>query len=541
MAIADGAARPPDAGGAFSGDFYSVSIQRPHPAVLCICDGWGCSQESQGNAIALARTPNFDQLWSRWPHTTLAASGRAVGLPDGQQGNSEVGHLTIGSGRVVLQDLTLIDDAISDGSFFANPVLRSAVNLALSRGSRLHLMGLVSSGGVHSHQRHLVALCELSRRLGLERVAIHAFTDGRDTAPTSGREFLSEVLKELARVGVGVLASVSGRYFAMDRDRRWDRTQLAFATILGRGQTTVADALEYLDDQYHQGVSDEFIPPASVVAPGGELLRVQDNDVLIHFNFRPDRARQLCHALIDQSFDAFDRGPLPSDLELFTMTPVDNGLQAAVAFPKPLVSDTLAEVISKAGIAQFHVAETEKYAHVTYFLNGGREEPFPGEVRLLVPSQQVATYDLAPEMSAAGITHSVVEHVERGTYPFVAVNYANADMVGHTGDMGATVAAVEFLDSCLGRLAQACAANGYLLVLTADHGNAEIKIDLRYGSRLTAHTTSRVPLVVAYSDLSGRLADGGGLYDVAPTLLTAMGLTVPPDMTGTDLRVGART
>jgi 2,3-bisphosphoglycerate-independent phosphoglycerate mutase len=517
-----------------------VSNQIPHPAVLCVCDGWGCSEESRGNAIALARTPNFDQLSSRWPRTSLAASGRAVGLPDGQQGNSEVGHLTIGSGRVVLQDLTRIDDAISDGSFFHNPVLQAAVSLALSRGSRLHLMGLVSPGGVHSHQRHLIALCELSRRMGLERVAIHAFTDGRDTAPTSGRESLAEVLGELAQIGVGVLASVSGRYFAMDRDRRWDRTELAFATILGRGRTIVPDALEYLADEYVEEVSDEFIPPASVVVPGGELVEVRDNDVLIHFNFRADRARQLCHALVDPTFDAFDRGPVPTDLELFTMTNFDDSLHAEVAFPKPLVGDTLAEVVSKAGIGQFHVAETEKYAHVTYFLNGGREEPFPGEVRLLVPSQHVATYDLAPEMSAEGITQAVLENMERGTYPFIAVNYANADMVGHTGDLDATVEAVEFLDSSIGRLATACAANGYLLMLTADHGNAEIKVDLRDGSKLTAHTTSRVPLILANSDRTQSLADGGGLRDVAPTLLAAMGLTVPPEMTGSDLRVGTR-
>jgi 2,3-bisphosphoglycerate-independent phosphoglycerate mutase len=517
-----------------------VSDQTPHPAVLCICDGWGCSQESRGNAIALAQTPNFDQLWSEWPRTTLAASGRAVGLPDGQQGNSEVGHLTIGSGRVVLQDLTRIDDAISDGSFFTNPVLQSAVALARNRGSRLHLMGLVSPGGVHSHQNHLVALCDLSRRMGLERVAIHAFTDGRDTPPNSGRAFLAEVLEELARVGVGSLASLSGRYFAMDRDRRWDRTELAFATILGRGGNLVTDPLEYMAAQYQREVSDEFLPPASVVAPGGELLAVQDQDVLIHFNFRPDRARQLCHALVDQSFDGFDRGAVPVGLELFTMTKFDDALDARVAFTKPLVSDTLAEVVAKAGMRQFHVAETEKYAHVTYFLNGGREEAFPGEERLLVPSQRVPTYDLAPAMSADGITNAVVEQTTRGMSPLIVVNYANADMVGHTGDLDATVAAVEFLDSCLGRVAKASAAGEYLLMLTSDHGNAEIKIDLRDGSKLTAHTTSRVPLVLANSDKVQGLAAGGGLRDVAPTLLAAMGLTVPPEMTGSDLRLKSR-
>ncbi|MGC2297036.1 MAG: 2,3-bisphosphoglycerate-independent phosphoglycerate mutase [Candidatus Dormiibacterota bacterium] len=517
-----------------------MSNQGPHPAVLCICDGWGCSQESRGNAIALARTPNFDQLWAKWPHTTLAASGRAVGLPEGQQGNSEVGHLTIGSGRVVPQDLTRIDDAISDGSFFDNPVLRSAVSLALDRGSRLHLMGLVSAGGVHSHQNHLIALCELSRRMGLERVAIHAFTDGRDTPPTSGREFLADVLDQLARVGVGALASVSGRYFAMDRDRRWDRTELAFATILGRGQTVVPDALEYLTEQYKQDVSDEFIPPASVRAAGGEVVGVHDEDVLIHFNFRPDRARQLCHSLIDHTFEGFDRGAVPSGLELFTMTKFDDALDAEVAFSKPLVSDTLAEVVAKAGLPQFHLGETEKYAHVTYFLNGGREDAFPGEERLLVPSQRVATYDLAPAMSAEAITDALVEQLARGTFPFIAVNYANADMVGHTGDLDATIVAVEFLDSCLGRVAAACSAAGFLLMLTADHGNAEIKVDLRDGSKLTAHTTSRVPLVLANSDQSRGLTDGGGLRDVAPTLLAAMDLTVPPEMTGSDLRVGSK-
>lgn len=516
-----------------------MSNQTPHPAVLCVCDGWGCNKESRGNAIALARTPNFDRLWASWPHTTLAASGPAVGLPEGQQGNSEVGHLTIGSGRAVLQDLTRIDQAIGDGSFFSNPVLQSAVALALSRGTRLHLMGLVSPGGVHSHQNHLVALCELCRRMGLERVAIHAFTDGRDTAPTSGRAFLDTLLKELARVGVGSLASVSGRYFAMDRDRRWDRTEQALETILGRGTAVVPDALEYLAAKYREGVSDEFIPPASVVAPGGEVLAVHNDDVLIHFNFRPDRARQLCHALVDQTFDAFERGVVPVGLAIFTMTKFDDTLEAKVAFPKPLLKNTLAEVIAEAGMRQFHVAETEKYAHVTYFLNGGREEPFPGEERLLVPSQRVVTYDQAPAMSAEGITAAVADELRRGEFPFIAVNYANADMVGHTGDLDATIAAVEFLDSCIGEVARASAANGYLLVLTADHGNAEIKIDLRDGSKLTAHTTSRVPLLLANADHLLRLADGGGLRDVAPTLLAAMNLTAPPEMTGSDLRRGS--
>lgn len=504
--------------------------------MLCVCDGWGCSAETRGNAIAIAQTPNYDALLARWPHTTLAASGRAVGLPDGQQGNSEVGHLTIGAGRVVLQDLTRIDEAIMNDSFFSNPVLRQAVSLALRRGSRLHLLGLVSPGGVHSHQAHLVALCELCRRMGLVRVAIHAFTDGRDTAPMSGKEDLTTLLTELGELGVGSLASVSGRYFAMDRDRRWDRTQQALGAILGRGATVVPDALEYLDGLYARGVGDEFVPPASVAGPEGRPPTVDDGDVVIHFNFRPDRGRQLCHALVDGEFEGFDRGQLPGGLTLCTFTRFDDTLDATVAFPKPLVARTLAEVVSQAGLRQFHVAETEKYAHVTYFLNGGREEPFPGEERELVPSRKVATYDQYPAMSAEGITESVLAHLASAQWPLIAVNFANADMVGHTGDLGATVAAVEFLDGCIGRLSQACADAGYLFVLTADHGNAEIKIDLRDSSPLTAHTTSRVPLVLANSEPVRDLESGGGLADVAPTLLGAMGLAVPSEMTGSDLR-----
>lgn len=516
-----------------------MSNPTPHPALLCVCDGWGCSDETRGNAIALARTPNYDRLLARWPHTTLAASGRAVGLPEGQQGNSEVGHLTIGSGRVVLQDLTRIDQAISEGDFVSNPVLQEAVDLALSRGSRLHLMGLVSPGGVHSHQAHLVALCELARSLGQTRVAIHAFTDGRDTAPMSGRGYLAALLEDIGRVGVGTLASLSGRYFAMDRDRHWERTGRALAAILGRGPALVSDPLAYLAEQYAAGVGDEFIPPVSVAGEGERATAVEPGDVVIHFNFRPDRARQLCHALVDRDRTGSEPRGRPDPLTLCTFTRFDDALEATVAFPKPLVGNTLAEVVAHAGLRQFHVAETEKYAHVTYFLNGGREAPFPGEARELVPSPRVATYDQIPAMSAEGITEAVLAHLGALEWPFIAVNYANADMVGHTGDLDATVAAVEYLDGCLGRLAEACAGAGYLLVLTADHGNAEVKLDLRDGSRLTAHTTSRVPLLLAHSERPGTLRGGGGLADVAPTLLGAMGLAVPQEMTGSDLHQGS--
>jgi len=512
-----------------------LSQPSTYPALLCVCDGWGYREETAGNAIARARTPNYDHLISRWPHTTLAASGRAVGLPEGQQGNSEVGHLTIGAGRVVRQDLTLIDDAIRDGSFFANRALIAAVELARDRGTWLHLMGLVSSGGVHSHQGHLVALCQLARRLGLERVAIHAFTDGRDTPPASGREALAELEAELRSIGVGRLASVGGRYFAMDRDRHWERTEEAFRTILGRGSREVPNALEYLEAQYAEGVWDEFIPPASILGSEVKVLGLDEGDSVIHFNFRPDRARQLCHALADHDFQDFDRGRPPNLGGLCTFTRFDDSLEAEVAFPKPLVANTLAEVVSRAGLRQFHVAETEKYAHVTYFLNGGREAPFPGEERLLVPSARVATYDQVPEMSAAGITEAVLEQLRRGEFAFIAVNYANADMVGHTGDLDATITAVEYLDGCLGQVARATARTGYRLLITADHGNAELKVDPLDGSVLTAHTTSRVPLILAHGREDVQPAAGGGLQDVAPTLLAAMGLPKPSEMTGADL------
>ncbi|HVC23217.1 MAG TPA: 2,3-bisphosphoglycerate-independent phosphoglycerate mutase [Candidatus Dormibacteraeota bacterium] len=508
-------------------------------AVLCVCDGWGCAQPSPGNAISLARTPNFDQLFATSPHTTLTASGTAVGLPPGQQGNSEVGHLTIGSGRVVLQDLTRIDDAIADGTFFSNPVLVEAVQLALDRGSYLHLMGLISNGGVHSHERHLVALCELAHRMGLKRVAIDAFTDGRDTPPSSGQASLNQLLEQLGQFGAGRISSIGGRYFAMDRDRRWDRTEQAYQAILGRGPTRVSDALAYLSEQYARDVTDEFIPPAVVLDDEGEAQGLADEDVVIHFDFRPDRARQLCHALSDRDFGGFGRGDVPELARLCTFTKFDDTLHAQVAFPKPLIDETLAEVVARAGLRQFHVAETEKYAHVTYFLNGGREDPFPQEERVLIPSSRVATYDRAPEMSAGAITEVVLDHLQRRDVSLIVLNYANADMVGHTGDLDATVLAVEYLDACIGQLVAASAKAGYLVLVTADHGNAEIKVDLEDGSKLTAHTTSPVPLVLANCKGVVRLQDGGGLEDVAPTLLAAMGLAVPGEMTGRDLRLGA--
>jgi 2,3-bisphosphoglycerate-independent phosphoglycerate mutase len=503
------------------------------PFVLVILDGWGYSLDSYGNAIAAARTQELDALESRCPHTTVDASGEAVGLPAGQQGNSEVGHLTIGSGRLIYQPLSRIHRAIADGSFYENAAMGAAVDRARDRGSALHCLGLISPGGVHSHLEHAVAIAELARRRGLNAVWFHVFLDGRDEPPSSAAGFVHTFVEQLSRVGVGAVASVCGRYFAMDRDRRWDRTQRAYEVIAGAGNGSAADPVAYIRSQYAAGVTDEFVAPASVLH-GGRRVRIEDGDSIIFFNFRPDRARQLSHALIDADFDGFSRSRVLRDVDLVTFTEYERDLNAGVAFPREDVRHTLAEEISAAGLRQFHVAETEKYAHVTYFINGGRETAFDGEERLLVPSQRVPTYDTVPEMSAEGVTDAVVARLEQGEDALLIANFANADMVGHTGDFDATVRAVECVDTCLGRIARAVhSARGGLLI-TADHGNAEYKIDRRDGSVLTAHTTSPVPVILCGAG-AGPLRGGGGLRDIAPTVLEAMGVAVPVEMTGTSL------
>ena len=504
------------------------------PFVLVILDGWGDNPDPYGNAIAAARTPELDRLEQRCPHTTVDASGEAVGVPTGQQGNSEVGHLTIGAGRLIHQPLVAINRAIENGSFYENTVLCEAVDRARDRGAALHCLGLISPGGVHSHQDHAVAVAELARRRGLNSVWFHAFLDGRDEPPASAAGFVRSFIDALDAVGMGAIASVSGRYFAMDRDRRWDRIRRAYETIAGDGDGVAADAVAYIEAQYAAGVTDEFVPPVSILNDG-RRIRIENGDSIIFFNFRPDRARELSHALVDVDFDGFARSRVLRDVELVTFTEYERDLDARVAFPREDVLHTLAEEVSAAGLRQFHVAETEKYAHVTYFLNGGRETPFEGEDRLLVPSQRVATYDTVPEMSAAGVTDAVIARLERGDDALIVANYANADMVGHTGVFEATVRAVEFVDTCLGRIATAVdAAHGGLLI-TADHGNAEYKIDRRDGSVLTAHTTSPVPVILCGAG-DGPLREGGGLRDVAPTVLDAMGLPVPAEMTGRSLR-----
>jgi 2,3-bisphosphoglycerate-independent phosphoglycerate mutase len=508
-------------------------VSAVRPFVLVILDGWGCNPDPFGNAIAAASTPELDKVEARWPHTQVAASGEAVGLPPGQQGNSEVGHLTIGAGRRVLQPLPRVTEAITDGSFFTNPALCEAVDRARERRTALHCLGLISPGGVHSHQDHAVAIAELARRRGLKSVWFHAFLDGRDEPPMSAAGFVRRFVDDLAPIGVGAIASVSGRYFAMDRDRRWDRVARAYEVIAGSGNGTALDAVSFIEEQYAQGVTDEFVPPTSILDHGA-VVRIENGDSIIFFNFRPDRARQLCHALVDESFDGFPRTRVLRDMDLVTFTEYERDLSAQVAFPREDVMHTLGEEVSLAGLGQFHVAETEKYAHVTYFINGGRERPFEGEERLLVPSPRVATYDTMPEMSAARVADAVIAHVEAGADALIVANFANADMVGHTGDFDATVRAVACVDTCVGRIVSAVEAARGGLLITADHGNAEYKIDRRDGSVLTAHTTSPVPVIVCGAG-GGSLREGAGLSDIAPTVLSAMGLPVPKEMSGRSL------
>ncbi|HET7566806.1 MAG TPA: 2,3-bisphosphoglycerate-independent phosphoglycerate mutase [Gaiellaceae bacterium] len=478
---------------------------------IVVLDGWGIAPPGPGNAVELARTPNFDRLAAAYPHATLVASGEAVGLPAGQMGNSEVGHLTIGSGRILDQDLQRVNRAIRDGSFFENEALVAAFRRARERGGDVHLLGLVSYGGVHSHVDHLRALLELAGREGMtERTWVHAFTDGRDVSPTSAVHDLAELPDER-------LATVAGRYYAMDRDNRWERTQLALDAILLGTEPTAQHAAEAVQASYDGGVTDEFVVPVSLA---GRPRLQPGEDAAIFFNFRPDRARQLCQKLGEAGVD------------LTTMTRYRDDFEFPVAFPEHRVDDVLAAVVAAHGLRQLHIAETEKYAHVTYFFNGGREEPFPGEERALVPSpRDVPSYDHKPEMSAAGVADKVVSEVETGGYALVVVNFANPDMVGHTGVVPAVVEAVETADACMGRVVDAVTAAGGVCLVFADHGNAETLLT-EDGSPHTAHTTNPVPLIVTAAGASVR---DGELSDVAPTALALLGIAQPPAMTGANL------
>ncbi len=517
---------------------------RPRPFVLIVMDGWGINPRKEGNAIALARTPNIDKLAGQWPHTAVKTSGEAVGLPEGQMGNSEVGHQNIGAGKRVLQDYTRVNESIKDGSFFQNPALLKAIEHVKKNGSQLHICGLLGDGGVHAHETHLEALLRLAHIHDIEHVYIHSFTDGRDTSPTGGIEFMHYLQARAREIGgehAAKVATVSGRYYAMDRDNRWDRTAMTyFAMTRGEG-IRASSAVEAIQHSYEQGVTDEFIVPVVVMEDQQPIAVVKAGDALIHYNFRPDRARQLTKAFIleelpPQAQGKFDRGPRLEDLQYVMMTEYEAGLDAPVAFRADEVEMPLARVISEQGMRQFHTAETEKYAHVTYFINGRRETPFPGEDRLLVPSPKVPTYDLQPEMSAAGVTEEAVEHIRSGEYDLVIMNYANADMVGHTGVIEAAIKAVEAVDTGVGRVVEATLAVGGGLLITADHGNAEQLIEYDTGKPFTAHTTYPVPLYLVVPQLAHvRLRDDGILADVAPTILDVLHIPQPKDMTGRSL------
>jgi len=503
------------------------------PVALVILDGYGLAPAGPENAVTLARTPNLDRLFAECPWAALEASGLAVGLPPGQMGNSEVGHLNMGAGRVVYQELTRICAAIEDGSLLENVALCEAIDAAAECGAAIHFMGLVSDGGVHSHQDHLYALVRMAAARGARDIRIHAFLDGRDVPPKSGLGFLQKLEGVLADEGVGRIATVIGRYYAMDRDKRWERVEKAWRAIaLGEG-VTVESATGAVQDSYEAGVTDEFVLP-SVVSPvdSGTGTGVADGDSVIFFNFRPDRAREITRAFVDPSFNGFMRDAIP-EIRFVCLTEYDPTIPAAVAFPKDLPCCVLADAISEAGLRQFHIAETEKYAHVTFFFNGGAEPPKPGEERVLVPSPRVPTYDLQPEMSEPEVTRLLVEAIGQRRADFYVVNYANCDMVGHTGVLGATIRAVEAVDSAVGAIVDAVLADGGAVLVTADHGNAEHMAE-EDGSPFTAHTVEDVPFILA-GGKGVRLRRKGILADVAPTILDLLGVDAPSEWTGVSL------
>ncbi len=508
------------------------------PLVLVVLDGWGLRESREGNAIKLARTRAYSELLDRFPHSSLVASGEAVGLPPGQMGNSEVGHITMGAGRIVYQDLTRIDKSIRDGDFFQKPALVEA--MARCKGGRhaLHLVGLVSPNGIHSHTRHLYALLELAARQGVESVFVQAFTDGRDTSPNGGAGFVGDLERVMADVGAGRVASVGGRYYAMDRDNRWERTKKAYDAIVGGPAPHTESAVEFIRKSYETGVTDEFIVPGTVVgADGRPIGPIRDGDSIVFFNFRSDRARQLTRALAFEDFTGFERNPYPRPRLLTTMTQYDRTFAFPVAFPPQSLTGSFADVIAGQDLLNLRVAETEKYPHVSYFFNCGIEKPYPGEDRILVPSPKVPTYDMQPEMSAAGITENLVNDVEGRKHDVIICNFANADMVGHTGNLEAAVIAVETIDHCLARIVRAVREAGGTLIVTSDHGNAEEMWNTELNEPHTAHTSNPVPVIVVQDVKGMRLREGGSLRDVAPTMLAILGVPQPAEMTGQDLRL----
>ena len=515
--------------------------KRPKPIVLTVLDGWGFRAESQGNAIALARKPAYDELMQKFPNTLIHTSGPFVGLPEGQMGNSEVGHMNMGAGRIVHMDITRIDLLIANKQLQNVPLFQRAMERG--RTQQLHLVGLLSDGGVHSHIQHLFALLEMAKQQKVEKVFVHCFMDGRDTPPNSGRNYVRQLQQKMRELGVGQIATLVGRYYAMDRDNRWERMELAYrALVHGEAETRTDDPVGALQRSYEQDVTDEFIKPIVVTQGSGASAApvgvIRDNDAVIYFNFRADRARQMTYALAAPDFDKFADARRPKYLFFVGMTQYDKNWPwlKYVIGPEKL-EHILAQVFAELQYKNLRTAETEKYAHVTYFFNGGVEKPFGGEERILVPSPKVATYDLKPEMSAAGITDTVVKAIEKGEFDAIIMNYANADMVGHSGKLQAAIKAVEAVDAGLARVYQALKSRGGVWIITADHGNAETMSDPVTGGPHTYHTTNPVPLILVSEDDQLRLKPCGSLRDIAPTMLAALGQPQPADMTGTDLRI----
>ena len=510
-------------------------MARPKPLILTVLDGWGFSPAVEGNAIAAAHKPTYDRLLREFPNTLIETSGKAVGLPTGQMGNSEVGHMNIGAGRVIHMDVTRIDLMIEDGSFFTNPIFMNSMKNA--RTHRLHLLGLCSDGGVHSLLTHLYALIKMAKQQGVEQVFVHCFMDGRDTPPQSGAGFIQQIQKEMNSIGSGKIASISGRYYAMDRDKRWERVEQAFnAIVLGTG-VKATDPVDAVKRSYEKGVTDEFIEPFTIVDARNEPVGlIRDDDSVIFFNYRADRGREMTEALTSTTLEKPSRSVCPKNLNYVTMTQYDKKFTAPFMLPKETVNNILANVFAELQWKNLRVAETEKYAHVTYFFNGGNEQPYAGEEREMVASPKVATYDLKPEMSAAGVADIVEKAVDSRDFDVIVMNFANADMVGHSGQMEPTVRAVEAVDACLGRVWQALKRKNGSWIITADHGNAEMMIDPVTKGPHTYHTTNPVPLILV-DDTQVKLRPGGALRDIAPTVLGVLGERQPADMSGVDLRI----
>lgn len=509
-------------------------MSKQSPTALIILDGFACRPESKGNAVAHAKKPNFDRYWNNFPHAQLTASGEAVGLPAGQMGNSEVGHLNIGAGRIVYQSLTRVNISIREGEFEKNETFLNAIKHVKEKGTALHLMGLLSDGGVHSHIEHMFALLKLAANEGVEKVYVHGFLDGRDVGPKTAPEYIKQTLEKMNELGVGEFATISGRYYSMDRDKRWERVEKSYRSMVYGDGPTYSNPMELIEDSYNNGIFDEFVVPSVLVKKDGSpVATIEDEDAVIFYNFRPDRAIQISNTFTNKDFRSFDRGEgHPENLYFVCLTHFSETVDGYVAFEPTNLDNTIGEVISQANMTQLRIAETEKYPHVTFFMSGGREKEFPGEKRILINSPKVATYDLQPEMSAYEVTDALIKEIEADNFDAILLNFANPDMVGHSGMLEPTIKAVETVDECLGRIVDLIVSKGGTAIITADHGNADEVVTLE-GNPMTAHTTNPVPVIVTKEGVE--LREGGILGDLAPTMLDLLGLDQPAEMTGKSL------